>query len=628
MKKRGYIVVLVIAILLLIGIWLPVDFWNNISRTMTGNVIYNEGNYSDVPFGPPFDVFDNYTLIFNVTPETGIVVGPGENLTLNVVVNQTRGLIYKTAYYYDAKNDSWPSFNFSEATANNSNWIADYASATITIPYEQVNNGNNLISAYSCKKYFGAWQCGCKSDEENGCKNWMLQIAESDRIECNQNSDCLQNSNVSWCSGLDSYTNTTNYVCFEHKCVPNILQTNRSCIDFTSCTSDSCLQGACVNNLNAGCKVCTQDANCTSNEYCLSGACTLKSSGIGTGTVLDPFMIYNCEELQNIQKGNAKSNYALARDIDCSNIVFSAISPMAASNCPACYYSYFFKGGFDGRDHIISNLNGNGLFGMVASGFNMKNVGLVNATIEGHGGFVSLVKGLDTSTYTPDIGCNISTCNITNSFIFNGNILPAGYLYSSNGFYEVKGTGGLVGQSGGVYWNGGDGKFYSSGGILIKDSYFIGNISGGRYAGGLVGYGAGIKMINSYTSSYVERVTDSYGEINSAAVIGCGGQNVPRCCYNSTLNRYVVPENMINITQNVFWNSDLLPPENPDQRNRCTQLFIQSNGAFWNMISGCYGKTTSQMKQQSTYTGWDFVNIWAIDPTKNNGYPYLKWQNL
>jgi hypothetical protein len=34
------------------------------------------------------------------------------------------------------------------------------------------------------------------------------------------------------------------------------------------------------------------------------------------------------------------------------------------------------------------------------------------------------------------------------------------------------------------------------------------------------------------------------------------------------------------------------------------------------------------MKQQSTYETWDFVNIWAINPTKNNGYPYLLWQIL
>jgi len=35
-------------------------------------------------------------------------------------------------------------------------------------------------------------------------------------------------------------------------------------------------------------------------------------------------------------------------------------------------------------------------------------------------------------------------------------------------------------------------------------------------------------------------------------------------------------------------------------------------------------KTTAEMKTQSTYTDWDFTDIWGIDPTINDGYPYLR----
>lgn len=35
-------------------------------------------------------------------------------------------------------------------------------------------------------------------------------------------------------------------------------------------------------------------------------------------------------------------------------------------------------------------------------------------------------------------------------------------------------------------------------------------------------------------------------------------------------------------------------------------------------------KTTLEMKARATYTNWDFVNTWAIDPLVNDGYPYLK----
>jgi hypothetical protein len=36
------------------------------------------------------------------------------------------------------------------------------------------------------------------------------------------------------------------------------------------------------------------------------------------------------------------------------------------------------------------------------------------------------------------------------------------------------------------------------------------------------------------------------------------------------------------------------------------------------------GKTSSEMKSQSTYTNWDFTNIWNITNLVNGGYPYLK----
>jgi hypothetical protein len=34
------------------------------------------------------------------------------------------------------------------------------------------------------------------------------------------------------------------------------------------------------------------------------------------------------------------------------------------------------------------------------------------------------------------------------------------------------------------------------------------------------------------------------------------------------------------------------------------------------------------MKQQETFVDWDFDTVWGIDPSKNDGYPYLRWQGL
>jgi hypothetical protein len=35
------------------------------------------------------------------------------------------------------------------------------------------------------------------------------------------------------------------------------------------------------------------------------------------------------------------------------------------------------------------------------------------------------------------------------------------------------------------------------------------------------------------------------------------------------------------------------------------------------------GKTTAEMKQQATFTNWDFTTTWDIDGVTNNGYPFL-----
>ena len=48
------------------------------------------------------------------------------------------------------------------------------------------------------------------------------------------------------------------------------------------------------------------------------------------------------------------------------------------------------------------------------------------------------------------------------------------------------------------------------------------------------------------------------------------------------------------------------------------------DGAEGGATPRAYPKSTSQMKTQGTFTGWDFVNIWKIDPNANDGYPYLR----
>lgn len=38
---------------------------------------------------------------------------------------------------------------------------------------------------------------------------------------------------------------------------------------------------------------------------------------------------------------------------------------------------------------------------------------------------------------------------------------------------------------------------------------------------------------------------------------------------------------------------------------------------------GAMPKTSAEMQDQATYSGWDFTSVWQIDPTENDGYPYF-----
>ena len=40
--------------------------------------------------------------------------------------------------------------------------------------------------------------------------------------------------------------------------------------------------------------------------------------------------------------------------------------------------------------------------------------------------------------------------------------------------------------------------------------------------------------------------------------------------------------------------------------------------------SGINGADEAEMKSQATYSGWDFDNVWGMNPSENGGYPFLR----
>lgn len=123
----------------------------------------------------------------------------------------------------------------------------------------------------------------------------------------------------------------------------------------------------------------------------------------------------------------------------------------------------------------------------------------------------------------------------------------------------------------------------------ISNSYFIGNITGIEALGGITGYNDAGDISNCYAAAIV-----SEGDL-AGVLVGCNDAG--------TIN-------------NSFWDSEI-----------CTLDGIGDNSD--GTINDTFGKTTQEMKTQTTYTeaGWDFITTWQINTEINNSYPSFIWES-
>ncbi len=374
----------------------------------------------------------------------------------------------------------------------------------------------------------------------------------------------------------------------------------------------------------------------------------------GIGTEGDPYLIYDIYGLQALNcflgVSNSSVYFKMANDIDASitahwdwtGSVFQGFSPIGYF--PDSYH-YDPAGGsthsqvaFNGNSKVVSNLYIYrpaqfyvGLFGYrnADTGY----IGVTNANITGsiHTGILA--------------GWN------------NGAIV--GYCYSSGTVTGTEGTGGLVGQSnGGSFWlchstatvassgkntgglvgvggNGylncyatGDvtGDSDSQGGLVgwfngtVNGSYSTGNVTGLSNCfntGGFVGNSAGGTILDSYSTG---NVTVGSGSSGTGGFAGQGFESTFTNCYSTGKVTAASAGGFLGVDSggtpstntSCYWDST----KNP-----------MLNSASTGSLTGVSGKTTAQMKQRATYSGWDFGNIlsiWTIDEGKST--PQETWQ--
>lgn len=400
------------------------------------------------------------------------------------------------------------------------------------------------------------------------------------------------------------------------------------------------------------------------------------NTNVGSGTVDNPYVITDVCGLHYIHC-DLSVYYELGSNIDASKTVDwfygAGFIPIGTIFAP-------FTGHFDGKGYTVDGLFINrltedsiGLFG-AAEEATVLNVNLTNVNITGRN-FVGAIAG-QVFPGLPNVGCLISGCGTTGIVsavdptggIDAGGIV--GYNYRSTIRYcisSVSITGTFADQAyyGGIAGENDDG--------IIEYCHAFGDMAGDYDIGGLVGKTRGASAIirYCYATGHVTGVGDYRSELGGLVGWQNDGGTIYECFAlgdvtgDSELGGFIGWTNGGTISD-CYARGDVTstPPANQvggfvglnDKFNPTTISNCYSTGlittteVIWiggfcgydaiGVISNCFwdvetsgmatsqggtGETTGNMKIRDTFTavGWDFINIWNINPTCNDSYPCL-----
>ncbi len=225
-----------------------------------------------------------------------------------------------------------------------------------------------------------------------------------------------------------------------------------------------------------------------------------------------------------------------------------------------------FGGFYDGKGYAISGLTIISLGGTYGGLFGNT---LSSATIKNLG--------------ITDVNISVAVTGNSIGALAGTNLGKIEYCYSTGSIVSSSTGSGKLG--GLVGFNGSDNGYSQN--PLIYDCYSTVSVkvanSTSAYVGGLVGY-------NGYYNSNV------MGKIKRCYAVG-------QASTSSSYAGGVVGKND-GLTRFNYYD--------------CTTTKMGDLGKGFSI-------TTSEMKTASTFSGWDFDNVWAISPSVNNGYPYLSY---
>ena len=209
-------------------------------------------------------------------------------------------------------------------------------------------------------------------------------------------------------------------------------------------------------------------------------------SGSGSGTEVEPYIITDVNQLQEMQD-DLDACYVLGNDIDASA---TSTWNGGAGFEPVGNDIDYFTGKFDGQGYTIKGMyinrpttDGVGVFGYLRDGAEVKKVGLVDADVTAHLNSGTLVGSSSGAT----VSKSWSSGEIRGSHNYQmrlGGLLGISsgansYVYQCFSSVNVTATGGAH-QVGGL-------SGYNGHGSIMSDCYATGNVSGYWKVGGLVG---------------------------------------------------------------------------------------------------------------------------------------------
>lgn len=286
----------------------------------------------------------------------------------------------------------------------------------------------------------------------------------------------------------------------------------------------------------------------------------------GNGTETDPYIIATAAQLDEVRNFQSAC-FELSKDIDLSSYLNSNSSGWTPIKD--------FTGKFDGKKHTIK--------GLWISLSSISNVGLF-ANIQG--------------------SSDNKMASVSNLFV---NI-------SKKGITGRSSVGGICGSL--SYGN-------------IENCMVTGDIIGGEYVGGIVGWNNDNSSISQCASS--GNIIATYGEVGGILGYRYGSCSIENCY--SIANVKAEGEGSYNYTAyGIGYSAEkcyFAGTISGTKMNRVYPIGDYNTNSYYDSektkISGKPGAlTTKQMKQQASFQGWDFDNIWTIQ----EGVDYPKLRSL